>query len=654
MQHRQKHRPFAAPIDMIRNRFQKWRCQLRPCVQTYMVMAFLNSFVFINIGFGQHKNGLQFLTDKKIISFQNNETSDTLPAELLNYFLYDTLWQTNIGPNANRLIFTGKKSQAAAGVSALIGRQKKIIRPGWIRPLMLDTVKISLKPFGTSFFIYKQKLTPDYPAINFNQFVILDSPGHSLTISGKVYGGEDTIRSLDIEIATKDFLLMNVTSAANNRVFGKARVEVDLKVTGNSIRPLLQGSFKLNDETNLTFVLPEKNSGEASAKSVVQFIEQDSVVLKPKKAITSGRKNITNVGKYFKESLDIRADKNASFKILIDPNSGDFLQVKGAAKLVGGIDSTGQILLTGNYEPDSGYYELNSQFLNKRFNLLPASRIEFNGRPADAKMNIRAVYTIHTSPKNLLGNEVGSVNRRIANSFNRELPFNVILFLKGTLSNPAISFDIQLPDSNKFMNGTLKNSINNKLMQLRSDISGINKQVFALLAMGRFVGEQSTDFFKGNDAGLSDVAQESVSTFLASVLDHLASDLFKGINADLNLTSYQDFASSDALQQELNVELSKSFLNDRLSVTAGKNFGIESIDGSAKAAQQKGSRFLPDVTSNFKLSADGKYLLRSYTKNQFEVILDGYVMETGLAFLVTMDFEKFEELFLKKAKKSGN
>jgi len=176
--------------------------------------------------------------------------------------------------------------------------------------------------------------------------------------------------------------------------------------------------------------------------------------------------------------------------------------------------------------------------------------------------------------------------------------------------------------------------------------------VFALLAMGRFVGEQSTDFFKGNDAGLSDVAQESVSTFLASVLDHLASDLFKGINADLNLTSYQDFASSDALQQELNVELSKSFLNDRLSVTAGKNFGIESIDGSAKAAQQKGSRFLPDVTVNYKLSADGKYLLRSYTKNQFEAILDGYVIETGLAFLFTIDFEKFKELFFSKDKKS--
>lgn len=653
MQQRQKHCPFARPIGMKRNRFQKWMDQLVPCLRACALISLLNSIVFINPAYGQNKNWLHLLSDKKVISYHSNEAADSMPAALSNYFLHDSLWQNNIGPNANRLIFTGKKSQASAGVSASTGREKKIFRPEWSKPLMLDTVKISLKPFGTSFFIYGQKLIPDYPAINFNQFVILDSPGHSLTISGKVYGGEDKIRSLDIKIGTKDFLLMNVTSAVNNRVFGKAVADLDLKVTGNSIKPLLQGSFNLTDETNLTFVLPEKNNSEASSQSVVLFIEQDSVPLKAKKAIAPATMKGIDPGRYFNESLNVTAGKNARFKILIDPNSGDYLQLKGAAKLNGGIDSTGKLLLIGNYLPDSGYYELNSQFLNKRFNLLPSSHIEFNGRPADAKMNIRAVYTIHTSPKNLLGNEVGTVNRAIARSFNQQLPFNVILYLKGSLNNPTISFDIQLPDSSKTISGILKNSINNKLVQLRTDISGINKQVFALLAMDRFVGEQSTDFFKGNDAGLSDVAQESVSMFLASVLDHLASDLFKGINADLNLTSYQDFATSDALQQELNVELSKSFLNDRLSVTTGKNFGIESIDASAKASQQKGSRFLPAVTTNYKLSADGKYLLRSYTKNQFEVILDGYVMETGLAFLLTMDYEKFKELFVKNGEKAG-
>ena len=59
---------------------------------------------------------------------------------------------------------------------------------------------------------------------------------------------------------------------------------------------------------------------------------------------------------------------------------------------------------------------------------------------------------------------------------------------------------------------------------------------------------------------------------------------------------------------------------------------------------------MPDVTITYKLTKDGKYLIRAYTRNQFEVILDGYVVETGVAFIVTMDYDKFYELFRRKKK----
>jgi len=52
------------------------------------------------------------------------------------------------------------------------------------------------------------------------------------------------------------------------------------------------------------------------------------------------------------------------------------------------------------------------------------------------------------------------------------------------------------------------------------------------------------------------------------------------------------------------------------------------------------------------LTQDGKYLLRGYKKTQFEVIVDGYVVETGLGFIVTLDYDKFGELFVKKIKKA--
>ena len=79
----------------------------------------------------------------------------------------------------------------------------------------------------------------------------------------------------------------------------------------------------------------------------------------------------------------------------------------------------------------------------------------------------------------------------------------------------------------------------------------------------------------------------------------------------------------------------------------GKNFGIEGQDAAVKSAGQNAG-FKPDITVAYKLTTDGKYLMRAYTKNQFEVTLDGYVMETGLSFVVTLDYDKFNELFRRK------
>jgi hypothetical protein len=78
----------------------------------------------------------------------------------------------------------------------------------------------------------------------------------------------------------------------------------------------------------------------------------------------------------------------------------------------------------------------------------------------------------------------------------------------------------------------LKTTIENKLQQLRTDAAATNKQVFSLLLLGRFVGEQSSDFFKGNGADFTDIARQSVSQFLSSALNEIASDIFKGIDVE--------------------------------------------------------------------------------------------------------------------------
>lgn len=573
----------------------------------------------------------------------------------VNYYLNDKPKQFDAILNikkfalANLQRFTAKYiSQASGFVNGSVALEGKFNHPRWKGDIHFDTAKISINQFGTTYSIFDQHISLDYPFINFNQFTLKDSLNNPMSINGSLLQCSPKEYDLAIDLKTSSFNAINAPRAINNQLYGTAVIDAELSLSGTTQAPFLKGNISVLKNSEVSMVLPEKSPDVDAARLLVRFIDQDSFNFSKKVLMRPPTETLINFANFLNPDLRITIAKGVSLRIVIDPSAGDELNLQGDAVLKTGIDSAGNILLSGMYNFDSGYYELNYDFLKKRFRVLQGSTMQFAGDPANARINIRAEYIANTSPKELLGNEVGSIDPRIEQSFNQPIPFRVLLILSGSLTKPVVRFDIQLTGQ-KQINNQLKITIQNKLIQLRADTAATNKQVFALLALERFVGEQSTDFFKGNGGGFNDMTSGSVSRFLSDALDQIASDLFKGINIDLNLNSYKDFTTNnDAQKNDLNVDVSKNFLNDRLNVTVGKNFGIEGQDGSAKAAKQKGSRFLPDVTTNYKLSKDGKYMMKGYTKNQLEVVLDGYVVETGIGFLITMDYDKFTELFITK------
>jgi hypothetical protein len=41
-------------------------------------------------------------------------------------------------------------------------------------------------------------------------------------------------------------------------------------------------------------------------------------------------------------------------------------------------------------------------------------------------------------------------------------------------------------------------------------------------------------------------------------------------------------------------------------------------------------------------------MLRFYRKNQYEGIVDGYIIETGISFNISVDYNRFVDLFRKR------
>ncbi|MEP7254711.1 MAG: translocation/assembly module TamB domain-containing protein [Ferruginibacter sp.] len=573
-----------------------------------------------------------------------------------NYYLNNDLQQFDATADIKRLNvailqgFTGGALKNATGnVYGDLTVNGKFADPRWKGVLNFDTTKFTIAQLGTAFKIDKQKIVFDYPVVTLNNFIVRDSLDHEMKIDGSVSANQTKAYDINLGINATDFILLNAPKAINSEVYGFAAVDVNIKITGNSVSPNIEGDIAVKDKSNITIIIPERSYSKDEGKTIVRFIDRDTFDINPPVvAFVEEKETKSNFAQFLNYNLNIEIQKKAALTIVIDPVTGDEIKVRGDANLNAGVDPGGHIILAGNYELDNGHYLFNYQFLQRKFILERGSTIMFAGEPMKARMNITAAYTVNTSAKDLLGNEVGSVDPLLANSFNQKVPFKVMLYLTGILSKPVIKFDIQLPEENSVINSDLRTTIENKLVQIRGDESATNKQVFSLLLLGRFVGEQSSDFFKGNGNEFNDLARQSVSQFLSSALNEIAGNILKGVDIDLNLNSYRDFNNGGSAQRtDLNVALSKTFLDDRLTVSLGKNFGVTGQD----AASKENNSFIPDVTIGYKLTKDGKYLLKAYRKNQFEVVLDGYVVETGLGFVVTMDYDKFSELFKRNRKK---
>jgi len=341
-------------------------------------------------------------------------------------------------------------------------------------------------------------------------------------------------------------------------------------------------------------------------------------------------------------NLNLEISKDAEFSIIIDPTTNDELVLKGEGQLNTGIEEDGAMGLTGIYKLRSGYYKMNNQFLKNKFVLTPGSTITFNGDPYNAETDVSTQYEVMTSATGLLNtdeSETPGVTKR--------LPFLVILKIKGPISKPELAFDIKLKKDAISIDGSLKSAIEDELEKLRNDVSAINKQAFSLLVANRFTvtgaGDASASSFNPNTALMNGMSQ-----FLSEAMNEVADELIEGVDLQVDLKNYKR-ADNDKTKTDIGVSMSKD-LNNRLSVTIGKNFTL----GEDQTSYQNNiQQYIPDITTTYKLSKDGRYRVKAYQKNEYDTVVEGYFTETGVAFTIELDYDKFKEI-TQRGKKLDN
>jgi translocation and assembly module TamB len=344
-------------------------------------------------------------------------------------------------------------------------------------------------------------------------------------------------------------------------------------------------------------------------------------------------------------AANIEVKKEAILNVIIDEANGDFIKLQGEALISAGVDPSGKITLVGNYTLEQGAYEISFDLLRRRFDIIKGSTITWTGEPTTASLDVTAKYIANTAPLDLVQDQISASDIAIRNTYLQKLPFEVMLYLKGELLKPEINFDIILPENRNYgVSNDIVTLVQSRLNELRQDEGDINKQVFSILLLGRFVGENPFQT-SGEGFEFSSYARQSVSKLLTEQLNSLAAGLVSGVEIDFDVASTDDYTTGERRSRtDLNVGLSKRLLNDRLKISIGSNFQLEGPQNS----NQKNNNIADNVALDYQLSKDGRYLIRFFRRNQYEGVVDGYIIENGLSFILSVDYNRFREVLKRK------
>lgn len=512
--------------------------------------------------------------------------------------------------------------------------------------LHFNQAAFNVAMLNAPFTMPDEKVGFDEQGILFDKVHILDQQKNRLTVDGRIKTTNYLDYGFGLKINARDFQVINSTKADNPLYYGKLYMDARMNIGGNMMAPVVDGTLGVRDKTDLTIVVPSADPSVEEREGVVQFVKKNRQPNLDSIMIENQLDSLRNTAVQGMDiSATINVDKNALFSIVLDERNGDMVKLRGEAHLNGGIDPSGKTSLTGTYEVNDGSYNLSYATVKRNFKFKKGSTIIWTGDPTSANVDLTAVYIANVPPLDLVENQLTGTENTV--QFKQKLPFEVDLMMKGELLKPELSFDITLPDDNSKVNvsSEVTGAVNTRLAQIRTDPNEMNKQVLGVLVLGHFIGDNPLQSMVEGQT-VEGALRSSVSSLLSDQLNRLADNLISGVDLDFGLTSGEDYSSGTATNRtDLNVGVSKNFLNDRLTVSVGNNFNLEGAQAGEKATSIAGN-----VSIGYKLSRDGRYLLRAYRNDHF-IVIQGQVIETGVAFSMTLDYDKFREIMKGKTKK---
>lgn len=406
---------------------------------------------------------------------------------------------------------------------------------------------------------------------------------------------------LDLTITSKRLLALDTKDSEDAAYFGTAFINGTASIKGPTESLFIKVDAKSEKGTEVK--IPINNVQSVGESSWIHFVTPKEKY-NLQKGIVERTRNYNGLELEF--DFDITPD--AEVEVILDRNSGHGMKGKGYGSLLFKINTLGKFNMWGDFQAYEGTYNFKyGGLIDKKFAVKKGGSIIWEGNPMKAQLNLEAVYKTSANPAVLLDNS----------SFNKKVPVEVVIGLRGDLTSPEPNFDIQFPS----VSNVLKSEIQYKL----DDKDVRQTQALYLLSTGSFM---SQDGF--NQSDLSGTFAETAASLLGGIIKS-DNDL---INIDLNFISADRRLGQEADGQF--VANISSQINERISINGKVGVPVGGVNESA---------IVGDIEILYRVNEDGSMNLRLFNKeNDINYIGQGIGYTQGVGISYEVDFDTFSEL----------
>lgn len=470
--------------------------------------------------------------------------------------------------------------------------------------------------------------------VTFDDVELNDKYNNKALLNGQLFLNDFQDMRVDVTMSSNEFLFLDTRARDNELFYGEALAsgyasitgpfsDIDMYIYGRSLegtrlRIPVSSDTQLSDEQVYTFFNP--------VDTVEIETSEEELILDKKMAVR----------------LDLDVTPDAEIQIIFDLQGGDIIRARGQGSIQMESKTNEDFKIYGDYIVDSGDYLFTLQnIFQKKFKLERGGELRFFGNPYEAQMDINAIYRAKNANASLLTEDTESLSTT-QNTEQIRTDTEVLLNLTGTLEAPDIDFQVRLAESG----ANIQNEATRRIDQLNRDAdkSELSRQVFGLLVFNDFLPKQSLLGEGALQSSINTTVSEFVSNQVTSFLSSTLQEIL-GTNSDIavNWSIYDEAIDADLVDTRNEIELvfTQRLLNDKVIIDVGGNFDVS----EQSTEDENWNLFLSDFAVQYKMTDDGRYRLKLFTKTDWDAFLGDYYNRAGISLYTSEEFDNLPDLW---------